>query len=171
MKRTGMMAMAALVFGGSALAAQVGQPAPDFKAQGTGGEVKLSDFKGKWVVLYFYPKSFTPGCTKESCSLRDGHEDLAGLKATVIGVSIDDLETQKKFKAEHKLPFELIADTDKAVSKAYDVLAPMGLFSVRRTFLIDPAGKLAHIFESVSTGTHAEDVKAELTKLQAPKAP
>ena len=157
------------VLGTTALAAQVGQPAPDFKAQGTGGEVSLAGLKGKWVVLYFYPKSFTPGCTKESCSLRDGHQDLAGLNAVVLGVSIDDLETQRKFKAEHKLPFELLADTDKAVSKAYDVLAPMGLFAVRRTFIIDPKGTVAHVFESVSVTTHADDVKAELARLRAPK--
>jgi peroxiredoxin Q/BCP len=171
MRRIGALAMAAWLFGGGALAAKLGDPAPDFTAQGTGGEVKLSGLKGKWVVLYFYPKSFTPGCTRESCSLRDGHEALAGLKAVVLGVSIDDLDTQKKFKAEYKLPFELLADTDKAVSKAYDVLAPMGLFAVRRTFVIDPEGKIARIFESVSVGTHADDVKAELARLQAPKAP
>lgn len=163
--------MAAWLFGGAASAAKLGDPAPDFTAQSTGGEVKLAGLKGKWVVLYFYPKSFTPGCTKESCSLRDGHGALTGLNAVVLGVSLDDLETQRRFKAEYKLPFELIADADKTVSKAYDVLAPMGLFAVRRTFVIDPEGKIARIFESVSVGTHADDVKAELAKLQAPKAP
>ena len=116
MKR--MVAMVAgLMAGGAAMAAQVGQPAPDFKVQGTGGEVTLAGLKGKWVVLYFYPKSFTPGCTKESCSLRDGHDQLAGLNAVVLGASIDDLETQRKFKAEHKLPFELLADADKSLAK------------------------------------------------------
>lgn len=169
MRRWAAMA-AVLLAGGAAAAAQVGQPAPDFKAQGTGGEVTLAGLKGKWVVLYFYPKSFTPGCTKESCSLRDGHEQLAGLNAVVLGASIDDLETQRKFKAEHKLPFELLADADKSLARAFDVLAPMGLFAVRRTFILDPAGKVAHVFESVNVGTHAEDVKAELTRLQAPAA-
>lgn len=170
MNRWAMVA-AALVAGGTAMAAKVGQPAPDFKAQGTGGEVTLAGLKGKWVVLYFYPKSFTPGCTKESCSLRDGHEGLAGLNAVVLGASIDDLETQKKFKAEHKLPFDLLADSDKSLARAFDVLAPMGLFATRRTFILDPAGAIAHVFDSVSVGTHADDVKAELTRLQAAAKP
>ncbi|MBM4155809.1 MAG: peroxiredoxin [Lentisphaerae bacterium] len=153
------------------MAAKVGQPAPDFKAQGTGGEVTLAGLKGKWVVLYFYPKSFTPGCTKESCSLRDGHEGLTGLNAVVLGASIDDLETQKKFKAEYKLPFDLLADSDKSLARAFDVLAPLGLFAARRTFILDPAGAIAHVFDSVSVGTHADDVKAELTRLQAAAKP
>lgn len=170
MKRTTLVT-ALMMFGGAALAAKVGQPAPDFKVQGTGGEVSLAALKGRWVVLYFYPKSFTPGCTKESCSLRDGHEALAGLNAVVLGASLDELETQRKFKAEHKLPFELLADTNKSLARAYDVLAPLGLFAVRRTFIIDPAGKIAHVFESVSVASHAEDVKAELARLQSPAAP
>jgi len=170
MNRWAMVA-AALVTGGAAMAAKVGQPAPDFKAQGTGGEVTLAGLKGKWVVLYFYPKSFTPGCTKESCSLRDGHEGLTGLNAVVLGASIDDLETQKKFKAEYKLPFDLLADSDKSLARAFDVLAPLGLFAARRTFILDPAGAIAHVFDSVSVGTHADDVKAELTRLQAAAKP
>ena len=142
--------------------------APDFSAASTGGgTVKLSDFKGKWVVLYFYPKAFTPGCTKETCSLRDGHAELAGLDAVVLGVSLDGLEKQKEFKAKYEAPFELIADSDKKVSEAYGVLAPMRLFAERRTFIISPEGKIAHIFEKVDVANHAAEVKAVPLKLRA----
>jgi peroxiredoxin Q/BCP len=162
-----MATVVATGIAGTALAASVGDDAPAFEAETTGGTVKMSDYAGKWVVLYFYPKSFTPGCTKESCSLRDGMADLAALNAVVLGASVDDLETQTKFKAEYKLPFELIADKDKAVARAFNVLAPLGIFAVRRTFIVSPEGKIAHVFDQVSVGTHAEDVKAELQRLQS----
>ena len=157
-----------LVTAADARGLEVGAAAPDFSAASTGGgTVKLSDFKGKWVVLYFYPKAFTPGCTKETCSLRDGHAELAGLDAVVLGVSLDGLEKQKEFKAKYEAPFELIADSDKKVSEAYGVLAPMRLFAERRTFIISPEGKIAHIFEKVDVANHAAEVKAVLLKLRA----
>ncbi len=161
----GLMAAVATVAGAETV--QVGQPAPDFTAPSTGGEVKLADFKGKWLVLYFYPKSFTPGCTKESCSLRDGFSDLKDLGAVILGSSFDDVETQKKFKAEHNLPFELLADTTKAVAKAYDSVMIGGMMAARKTYIVSPDGKLAAIIGSVNTGDHDGQVAEELKKLQA----
>jgi peroxiredoxin Q/BCP len=146
----------------------VGSPAPDFTAPSTGGELSLKNLRGKWVVLYFFPKAFTPGCTAESCSLRDGFEGLRSLDAVVVGVSTDDLETQRKFKEKHALPFELIADTDKRLVTAYDVSGMLG-FAKRRTFIIDPTGIIRHIIEDVETGTHAEQVRKILAKLRAEK--
>lgn len=170
---SGLVLLAWLGLAGGAQAAsknqlQVGQAAPDFAAPSTGGgTAKLSDYQGKWLVLYFYPKAFTPGCTKEACSLRDGYEKLGKRGAVVLGVSRDDLETQKKFKAENNLPFELLSDTDKKIATVYDVLG-FGGFYQRRTVLIDPDGKIAHIFYGVSPAQHAEEVNDELRKLQNP---
>ncbi len=149
------------------LAVEVGQPAPDFKAPSTTGQAaSLADYSGKWLVLYFYPKSFTPGCTKESCSLRDGFADIQALGATILGVSVDKLETQDKFKAEHKLPFELLSDADGAVAKAYGVLGLGGFMAKRVTFIISPDGKLAQVLDSVNTGDHDAQVADALRVLQ-----
>ena len=150
-------------------AAKQDETAPDFAAQSTKGEVKLADYKGKWLVLYFYPKSFTPGCTKEACSLRDGYGDIQKTGAEILGVSCDDVEKQKKFKEEYKLPFDIIADTDKKVTKAYDVLMLGGLMASRYTFLIAPDGKIARVFDKVDCPGHSTQVLDELKKLQAEK--
>jgi peroxiredoxin Q/BCP len=150
-------------------AAKHGEAAPDFKAQTTKGEVQLASFKGKWLVLYFYPKSFTPGCTKEACSLRDGYADIQKTGAEILGVSLDSLEKQKKFKAEYKLPFELVADTDKQVTKAFDVLGVAGLVASRYTFIIAPDGKIAHVFDKVDCPGHKDQVLETLKRLQADK--
>lgn len=146
----------------------VGSKAPDFTAPSTAGSLRLSNYRGKWVVLYFYPKSFTPGCTAESCSLRDGMEALRTLDAVVIGVSTDDLDTQRKFKEKYQLPFDLVADSDKRVVEAYDVKGMLG-FAKRRTFIIDPEGIIRYIVEDVDTGKHAEQVRDILQKLQGKK--
>lgn len=161
-----LSALAALPVGAaSKLQLQIGQPAPDFKAMSTGGEVQLSDFKGKWLVLYFYPKSFSGACTKQACALRDNVPRLDKLDAEVLGASRDDMETQKKFKAEHKLPFELIADIEKTVAKSYDVIGFAGLYQ-RRTVIIDPDGKVAHVFYVIDVNKHGEEVSDRLRKLQ-----
>ncbi|MEI6563110.1 MAG: peroxiredoxin [bacterium] len=145
----------------------VGAQAPEFMALDSDGRTnKLSDYRGKWVVLYFYPKAFTPGCTTESCSLRDGHASLDELKAVIIGVSLDTVEKQAKFKKEYNLPFILLSDSDKAISRAYDNLALGSLFAKRRTFIISPDGKIAHIIESVKPGSHDKQVADVLKDLQ-----
>ena len=122
-----------------------GQPPPDFTAVDQAGkQIKLSDYKGKWIILYFYPRDNTPGCTKEACSLRDNQEALADVNAVVLGVSTDSPESHVKFIQKFSLPFTLIADTDAAVSTRYGVYGEKvrcGKTSIgitRTTFVIDP---------------------------------
>ena len=159
-------ALAGLASAVAVSAIEAGQAAPDFEAETTGGKIRLADLKGKWVVLYFYPKSFTPGCTKQICSMRDGFADLKGLNAVVYGVSVDDLAKQKEFKEKYQAPFELIADADKKVSTAFGTLAPMSLFAQRRTFILSPEGRLAAVIDKPDVAAHAAQVKAELERLQ-----
>jgi peroxiredoxin Q/BCP len=146
----------------------IGAPAPEFAAPGTNGQTnRLSELRGKWVVLYFYPKAFTPGCTAEACSLRDGYADIQQLGAVILGVSLDGVARLESFKQKYRLPFDLLSDADKSVSRAYRTLGFGGLFSERRTFIIDPRGMIAHVFESVHTGSHDKEVAAMLKQLQA----
>ncbi len=152
----------------SAPALQPGDAAPPFAASTTGGPAKLEDFTGRWLVLFFYPKALTPGCTREACSLRDGIRDLAGLQAAVLGVSLDSLALQRKFKEKHRLPFDLVGDDGKAVAEAYGVLAPSGLYARRVTFLVDPEGRIARVLDPVDTAGHAAQVANALRELQAP---
>lgn len=145
----------------------VGAKAPDFAALATTGTtIKLSDFNGSWVVLYFYPKSFTPGCTAESCSLRDSYTDIQEMDAVILGVSVDDIETQQEFKAKYKLQFDLVSDQDKDISRAFNVLGLAGMYAQRKTFIIDPEGKIAYIFDQVKAKEHDAQVKEVLDKLQ-----
>jgi len=145
----------------------VGAKAPDFAALATTGTtIKLSDFNGSWVVLYFYPKSFTPGCTAESCSLRDSYTDIQEMDAVILGVSVDDIETQQEFKAKYKLQFDLVSDQDKDISRAFNVLGLAGMYAQRKTFIIDPEGKIAYIFDQVKAKEHDAQVKEILDKLQ-----
>ena len=151
----------------SAAALDIGKPVPDFVAKTTAGPVKKSDFAGRWLVLYFYPKSFTPGCTRQICSVRDGFDELKALNVTVLGVSVDSVEKQKEFKAKYEAPFELIADEDKTLSGAFDNLAMGGLMARRRTFIIAPDGTLASILEQPDVGDHAKQIAQEIRRLQA----
>ena len=150
----------------------VGALAPDFAAvDSTGTTNTLTALRGKWVVLYFYPRSFTPGCTAEACSLRDGFKAIQDLGAVILGVSLDSVEKQAKFKAEYHLPFVILSDTDKAVSRAYDSLALGGLFAKRRTFIINPEGRIVHVFDNVKTAAHDQEVLAVLKALKANPSP
>ena len=142
-----------------------GDKAPAFKAlDAEGNQVKLSDFRGQKVVLYFYPKDDTPGCTKEACSFRDSHAKLKRNGIKVLGVSLDTGAAHKKFAAKYDLPFTLLSDTDRAVSEAYGTYGEkkfmgrtyMGLH--RMTFLIDEKGRLKKIFSKVKPEGHAEEV-------------
>ncbi len=142
-----------------------GDTAPDFTAKNQDGEdIKLSDHKGEKVVLYFYPKDDTPGCTKQACSLRDGFPKLKQNNITVLGVSIDDEKSHQKFIAKYDLPFTLIADTDKEIVNKYGVYGEKNMYGKkymgtnRTTFLIDEDGKIAKIMKKVKVAEHADEV-------------
>jgi peroxiredoxin Q/BCP len=158
-----------LGLGAGAMDLKEGAPAPAFEAKDQHGKtIKLSDFAGKsTVVLFFYPKDDTPGCTKEACSLRDGHGALLAAGATVLGVSADDVKSHKAFADKFHLPFSLLADPDKAIIQAYGVAnAWMGGFIAKRvTFLIDRQGVIRRILQEVDTAGHDRQVLEALKKL------
>jgi peroxiredoxin Q/BCP len=136
-----------------------GKPAPDFELTSDSGEtVKLSDFRGKPVVLYFYPKSDTPGCTAQACGIRDAYSEFERAGAVVLGVSADKESAQAKFRAKNELPFPILADPDHVAGKAYDVEKPDSPYFQRSTFIIDPDGTVAKVFPKVSPKTHDEVV-------------
>jgi len=139
----------------------VGTNAPAFTAKDTNGStVSLSDFAGKTVVLYFYPKDDTPGCTKQACSFRDAQADYQGKDVVVLGVSKDDETSHQAFTEKYNLNFPLLADTDGAIIKAYDVDG--GGYAKRVTYVIDGSGKIIHVDAAVNTTTHASDVLSAL---------
>ena len=146
---------------------KVGDPAPDFEGPTSEGtRLGLKDFVGKKnVVLYFYPKDDTPGCTKEACGFRDNLDSVRKMGAEVIGVSLDSVESHKKFASKYKLPFPLISDKDKRVAEAYGVLRETGTSTNRVTFIIDKTGKIARIFPKVDVTKHTEEVVEALKAL------
>ncbi|MBV6624751.1 MAG: peroxiredoxin [Rivularia sp. (in: Bacteria)] len=139
----------------------VGTEAPSFTAKDTNGNtVSLSDFKGKTVVLYFYPKDDTPGCTKQACSFRDAQSQYQSKDIAVLGVSADDEASHQAFTQKYNLNFPLLVDTDKSLIQAYDVDG--GGYAKRVTYVIDGDGKISKVDSSVNTTTHAEDVLKSL---------
>ncbi|PMB26581.1 peroxiredoxin [Fischerella thermalis] len=139
----------------------VGTDAPAFTVKDTNGNtVSLSDFKGKTVVLYFYPKDDTPGCTKQACSFRDAKEQYTSKDIVVLGVSADDEASHQAFTQKYNLNFPLLADTKGELIKAYDVDG--GGYAKRVTYVIDGNGKIIHVDSSVNTSTHADDILAAL---------
>jgi len=155
-------------------APKAGQPAPDFRLQDQNGKwVSLREHRGKWVVLYFYPKDNTPGCTTQACEFRDDIFAFRKADVVILGVSVDDLASKKAFAKEHSLPFAVLADPTKETTRRYGVLTSMlGLmeFSRRDTFIIDPQGRIARHWEKVDPKGHSAKVLAEIGKLQAPRA-
>jgi thioredoxin-dependent peroxiredoxin len=138
----------------------VGDTAPDFTVKDTNGNsVKLSDYAGQTVVMYFYPKDDTPGCTKQACSFRDNYEQYTSKGIPVFGVSMDDEASHQRFTEKFSLPFPLLADTDGAITKAYDVDG--GGYSKRVTYVVT-GGKIAQVYTSIQTETHAMDVFQQL---------
>ena len=142
-----------------------GDKAPDFKSTDQDGKpVKLADFKGQRVVLYFYPKDDTPGCTKEACSFRDADDVYNKKGIKVLGVSTDDEKSHQKFISKFQLPFDLLADTDKSIVNSYGVWGEKSMYGKkymgtnRKTFLIDENGKIAKIFDKVNVAEHADEV-------------
>ncbi len=145
---------------------KIGDKAPDIEAETYGGKkIKLSDYKGKKaVVLYFYPRDNTPGCTKEACSMRDGMEMLEKLGVQVLGVSTDSVKSHEGFRDKYNLNFPLLSDKSKNIIKTYGVESEHG--SARRvTFLIDKSGVIRHVWEKVNTSQHAEEVAEKIKGL------
>lgn len=143
------------------MALTVGTSAPAFTAKDTQGNiVSLKDFAGKNVVLYFYPKDDTPGCTKEACSFRDNYTAYQGKDIAVLGVSADDEASHQQFTQKFSLPFPLLADVDHSIIKSYDVDG--GGYAKRVTYVIEPKGSISHVYSSVNTETHATDILSDL---------
>lgn len=147
------------------MALTVGTPAPDFKTTDQDGkEVKLSDFKGKKVVLYFYPKDQTPGCTAEACSLRDNYKALQKAGYEILGISSDDEKSHRKFIEKEKLPFRLLADVDKSVHAKFGTWVEKSMYgrkymgTARVTYIIDEHGRISEVIEKVDTKNHAAQI-------------
>ena len=174
----GAAACAALLLATGAFADEspaVGAAAPEFKLQDqTGKWHSLKDYRGKWVVLYFYPKDNTPGCTTQACEFRDNIFAYRELGAVILGVSVDDVASHKKFSDEHTLPFPILADSAKKTATAYGTLTRyLGITELARrdTFIIDPQGRVAKHFVKVDPKGHSELVLAALKQLAAKAAP
>lgn len=147
-----------------------GSLAPEFRLQDQNGQwVSLKDYRGKWVVLYFYPKDNTPGCTTQACEFRDNIFAFRRADAVILGVSVDNVDSKKAFAKEHSLPFSVLADPTKATTKQYGVLTSMlGMleFSRRDTFIIDPQGRVARHYPKVDAKGHSDMVLAALKELR-----
>lgn len=157
------------------MAAEEGRKAPEFTLEASTGEkVSLKNYRGKWVVLYFYPKDDTPGCTKEACDFRDHAAELRKLGAEVLGVSPDGLKRHAKFIEKHGLNFPLLADEETEACKAYGVWVEKSMYGrkymgvERSTFLINPEGKIAKAWRKVSVTGHGEEVARTLEGMKGP---
>jgi len=142
-----------------------GTKAPNFTAKDQNGNtVSLSDFRGKAVILYFYPKDDTPGCTAEACDFRDNYQSLTGKGFEVVGISVDDEKSHKKFVTKHNLPFPLVADTDHSIVEAYGVWGEKNMYgrkymgTHRVTFIIDAEGTITHVIDKVDTKASSQQV-------------
>jgi peroxiredoxin Q/BCP len=156
------------------MAIEINQKAPNFNAlDDFGNHFDLSEYQGKWIVLYFYPKDNTSGCTKEACSFKDNMEQITQYGAEVIGVSPDSVKSHANFKNKYELNFRLIADTDKEICKLYDVLGEKSMYGkkyigvVRTTFIIDPEGIIRWVKSNVKVDGHIEEVINTLKDLRS----
>lgn len=146
-----------------------GTAAPSFSLPDQTGKTRaLADYAGRWLVLYFYPKDDTPGCTTEACNFRDDIARIRKLGAEVVGVSVDDVASHADFATKHKLPFPLLADTGGAVAESYGALRDLMVLKIakRQTYIIDPKGRIARRYLEVDPKTHAAAVVADLERLQ-----
>jgi peroxiredoxin Q/BCP len=148
---------------------EINDKSPDFNTTDESGkEVALKDFRGQTVVLYFYPKADTPGCTKEACGFRDAYKEIEKTGVVLLGISADTASAQKKFQAKFSLPFPLLADAEKKIANLFGVLKEKNMYGekvkgiARTTFVIGPDGKIQHIFHNVKPEGHAEEVLAYL---------
>lgn len=159
-------ALPALAGGG----VEIGAPAPEFELPDQDGQLhSLEDYRDQWVVLYFYPKDETPGCTTQACEFRDNIFAFRKLNAQILGVSLDDVESHKKFSENHGLPFPLLADSDGKTADDYGVKTKMMGWTVakRQTFIVDPQGNIVRHYEKVDPDEHAAEVLADLKALGA----
>lgn len=154
----------------------IGQKAPNFSLSDQNDRThNLTQYQGHWILLYFYPKDDTPGCTTEACGLRDAWPDFSQLNAVILGVSTDSMASHKKFAEKYHLPFTLLADEQKVVVKMYGVWAPkkfLGkefLGTKRVSFLIDPSGRIVKIYDPVKPAAHTDEVKRDLDNLRPNK--
>ncbi|WFE69238.1 peroxiredoxin [Thiomicrospira sp. R3] len=165
-----MLAMLSFILSlGQAYALNPGDNAPDFSLMDQHQAIQtLSDYRGQWVVVYFYPKNDTPGCTTEACSFRDNINGIIAKQATVFGVSVDSVESHKNFAKTHRLPFSLLSDSDGKVAASYNSLFNLGImkFARRNSFIIDPNGQIAKVYKGVDPQTHVAEVLRDLQVLQ-----
>lgn len=152
----------------------INDPAPNFELHDqSGASHKLSDYQGQWLVLYFYPKDDTPGCTTEACSFRDEYRVISELNTQVLGVSVDDQDSHAAFSEKYSLPFPLLSDTDGKVANTYGALASLGpvKFAKRHTIIISPEGKIKKVYRSVNVNLHTQEIIADLNALRAAQTP
>jgi peroxiredoxin Q/BCP len=167
----GLLAVVALLLSQMARAGElpkVGEAAPDFELPDQNGvQHTLKGYAGKWLVLYFYPKDDTPGCTQEACAFRDDLHKVTALGAQVVGISVDDSASHAEFAKKYHLPFPLLADKTAAVAAKYGALTNLGLikFARRYTFLIDPQGKVVRVYTKVETSKHSTEIIKDLQEL------
>ena len=161
----------AAVGAGAALAAelQAGQPAPDFELPDQQGRLRrLAEWREKWLVLYFYPKDDTPGCTTEACNFRDDWFKLQAQGAEVVGISVDSSASHRDFAQKYRLPFALLADERGEVAARYGAISDWRVFKFakRHTFIIDPQGRIAKVYRSVDTDRHSAEILGDLQQLK-----
>jgi len=166
--------LATLFVSGSSLQAdqapEVGKEAPGFNLQDQNGEWHdLEDYRGSWLAIYFYPKDDTPGCTTEACNFRDNIYAFKAIGVSVVGISVDDVESHKEFSGKYKLPFTILADEEGETAQAYGVLRDWKLIQIasRQSFLVDPDGVIVKHYEDVNPDTHTQEVLADLEALMA----
>ncbi len=152
----------------------IGIKAPDFSAEINGGsQIELKELLGKWLVLYFYPKDSTPGCTTEACDFRDNMERITSAGATVVGVSPDSVKSHDNFIAKKELNFTLIADPEKQICNLYDIIGEKKMYGktymgvIRTTYIINPEGEIAYVFEKVKVKGHVDQVIEKIEELKS----
>lgn len=153
---------------------KAGTKVPDFTSQTDDGEkFSLYDNLGNWIILYFYPKDDTPGCTSQACDFRDNMERITSLGAKVIGVSPDGISSHEKFKSKYNLNFKLVADGDKEIGKLFDIIGEKSMFGkkyqgvIRTTYIIDPNGEILKVYDKVKVTGHVDKVVSDLQKFQS----
>jgi peroxiredoxin Q/BCP len=168
-RRAALVLLMLLMGVASAATPAAGALAPDFVLPDQNGKLhQLSEWRGKWVVLYFYPKDDTPGCTEEACTFRDDLAQLSALDAQVVGISVDTTDSHKAFAEKYHLPFPLLADAKAEVATNYGALSDWLVMKVakRYTFLINPQGKIAKVYLSVDTSRHSADIVNDLRQFR-----